>query len=156
MSNNINKFSPAKAEEKTLSTLLNLLIPPSTTYKKPGGSEVNFFTYMHEKNNFNLVQDILLKIKDEANKVHGQDFSMLTASDQAHIVKLIQRNNFHSFTRLINEIIQCYYQNDKVLESIGLEPRPPFPDGYYVDEGDLTLLIPVFERGKIYRDIDRD
>ena len=58
------------------------------------------------------------------------------------------------------------FSNDKLLEMgqdfiecgvkavilIGLEARPPFPQGYLLEEGDLTLLEPVYLRGKIYRD----
>ena len=43
-------------------------------------------------------------------------------------------------------------KNEKVLELIGVEERPPFPNGYQIEKGDLSLLEPVFLRGKIYRD----
>jgi hypothetical protein len=50
-------------------------------------------------------------------------------------------------------LLQCYYQNPLVVVAIGMEPRPPFPDGYQVDEGDLLLLETVYLRGKLYRDV---
>ena len=46
----------------------------------------------------------------------------------------------------------CYYQNDKVLEALGLEARPPFPQGYHLDQMDFGLLEPVKKRGKQWRD----
>lgn len=46
----------------------------------------------------------------------------------------------------------CYYRDRRVLESIGVEPRPPFPEGYTVEQGDWSLLDPVRARGPIYRD----
>jgi hypothetical protein len=33
-----------------------------------------------------------------------------------------------------------------------MEARPPYPKGYQVVQGDLSLLEPVRARGKIYRD----
>jgi len=33
-----------------------------------------------------------------------------------------------------------------------MEARPPYPKGYQVEPGDLSLLNPVIARGKIYRD----
>ena len=47
---------------------------------------------------------------------------------------------------------QAYYQDPRVLESLDLEPRPPFPKGQEVPQGDWSLLEPVKERGKRYRD----
>ncbi len=34
----------------------------------------------------------------------------------------------------------AYYQHPRVLEGIGEPPRPPFPEGYTVDETDPALL----------------
>jgi hypothetical protein len=33
-----------------------------------------------------------------------------------------------------------------------MEPRPPFPEGFEVEEGDWSLLDPVRARPKLYRD----
>ena len=48
--------------------------------------------------------------------------------------------------------VTCYYQDDRVLAAIGLEARPPFPKGYDVPAGDLSLLEPVRRRGSIVRE----
>jgi hypothetical protein len=48
-------------------------------------------------------------------------------------------------------IAQCYYRDTRVLLAIGMEPRPPFPKGYEVAQGDWSLLDPVRARGPIYR-----
>jgi hypothetical protein len=39
------------------------------------------------------------------------------------------------------------------MEAIGLEPRPPFPFGRAVIDGDLSLLEQVYEREPLYRAI---
>lgn len=44
----------------------------------------------------------------------------------------------------------AYYRDKRVLKSIGIDPRPPFPEGYKVEAGDWDLLEPVRQRGKIY------
>jgi hypothetical protein len=51
---------------------------------------------------------------------------------------------FHSYT--------SYYQHPRVLEALGLEPRPPFPRGYAVQAGDFGLLDAVRRRRRIYRE----
>ena len=45
-----------------------------------------------------------------------------------------------------------YYQEPRVYEALGLEPRPPHPKGHVLEPGDLSLLEAVRRRGKIYRD----
>jgi len=49
------------------------------------------------------------------------------------------------------ETVTCYYQDPRVLEAIGVEARPPAPQGYQVIAGDLRLLEPVRRRGEIWR-----
>jgi hypothetical protein len=40
----------------------------------------------------------------------------------------------------------------RVLEALGVEPRPPHPAGYATVEGDPSLLEPVRQRGRTYRE----
>ena len=54
---------------------------------------------------------------------------------------------------LISIILQCYYRDDRVMRSLEMEPRPPFPQGFEVEQGDWSLLDPVKRRGKIYRSV---
>ncbi len=55
---------------------------------------------------------------------------------------------------LLSIIVQCYYRDDRVMRSLGMEPRPPYPQGFAVEEGDWSLLDPVRQRGKIYREVE--
>jgi hypothetical protein len=50
-------------------------------------------------------------------------------------------------------ILQCYYRDDRVMRSLGLEPRPPFPKGFELEQGDWSLLEPVRARSKLYREV---
>jgi hypothetical protein len=54
--------------------------------------------------------------------------------------------------RLAQQTVTAYYQDDRVLQAIGMEARPPFPKGYEVPSGDLSLLDPVRARGRVYRE----
>jgi len=38
-----------------------------------------------------------------------------------------------------------------VMLSLGQEPRPPFPKGHVVEQGDWSLLDPVRARPPMYR-----
>lgn len=52
---------------------------------------------------------------------------------------------------VVSLVCQCYYRDDRVMASLGMAPRAPFPNGYELDEGDWSLLDPVRARGPIYR-----
>jgi hypothetical protein len=49
-------------------------------------------------------------------------------------------------------ILQCYYRDDRVMRSLELEPRPPFPKGHTLEQGDWSLLDAVRGRAKMWRD----
>ncbi|WP_448033621.1 hypothetical protein [Bradyrhizobium liaoningense] len=48
---------------------------------------------------------------------------------------------------LVRVVLQCYYRDDRVLRSLGLELRAPFPKGHVLPDGDWSLLDPVKARG---------
>jgi hypothetical protein len=54
-------------------------------------------------------------------------------------------------TTLVRVVLQCYYRDDRVLRSLGLELRPPFPKGYPLEQGDWSLLEPVKARPSFWR-----
>ena len=53
---------------------------------------------------------------------------------------------------ILNRIVLlCYYRDDRVMVSLGLELRPPFPKGHVVEQGDWSLLDPVRTRQPFWR-----
>jgi hypothetical protein len=138
-------------QERTLMAIVNLIIPPSEDGKMPSAADVGFLAYMYNENFLPWIREGLIVIIEESQNKYGQEFSALSSSEQTRLIDKLRRRLLQFFNRLTTRVIQCYYQHDEVLEAIGLEARPPFPEGYLLEEGDLTLLEPVFLRGKIYR-----
>lgn len=58
------------------------------------------------------------------------------------------------FGTLMTGVLQAYYQDDRVMVSLGMPPRPPFPQGYEVPSGDWSLLDPVRARAPFWRQVD--
>jgi len=139
-------------QERTLIVLLNLFIPPSEDGKMPGAADVGFLAYIHNENILPWIKEGLINIIEESHNKYGQEFLSLSGSEQTELIDKLRRKSLQFFNRFTTQVLQCYYQHDDVLEAIGLEARPPFPQGYLLEEGDLTLLEPVYLRGKIYRD----
>jgi len=60
-----------------------------------------------------------------------------------------------SWLRALGEfVIQGYDRDDRVLRSLGHEPRSPFPKGQEVTRGDFRLPGPVRARGRRYRRVE--
>lgn len=54
---------------------------------------------------------------------------------------------------LIGAVLEAYYRDDRVMRSLGMDVRSPFPGGYDVPEGDWALLDPVRARGPFWRKV---
>jgi hypothetical protein len=150
--NKLNSKYLDKEQNKMLTTLLSLIIPANEDYKMPSANDVGFFSYMENKNIESFIQEVLITIIKESHNNYSQDFFTLTTDEQLQLVNILKRKHIRLFISLTNHVFQCYYQNDNVLEAIGVEARPPFPNGYFVKEGELLLLESVYNRGTIYRE----
>ena len=139
-------------QEQTLIAILNLIIPPSEDGKIPGAADVGFSAYIHNENILPWIREGLKNIIEELHNKYEHEFSALSSSIQTQLIDDLKRKFRQFFNHLTILVMQCYYQHDDVLVAIGLEGRPPFPEGYHVIEGDLILLEPVYLRGKIYRE----
>ena len=51
-------------------------------------------------------------------------------------------------------MLQCYYRDDRVMRALGLDPRPPYPKGRVLEQGDWSLLDAVRGRPRMWRDVD--
>lgn len=52
-------------------------------------------------------------------------------------------------------VAAAYYRDDRVMLAHGREPRPPFPKGHTIVQGDWALLDVVKQKNPIWRD-DRE
>ena len=66
-----------------------------------------------------------------------------TPIQQDEVLREIEANHSDFFQRLVMLTYNGYYINPTVLESLGLEARPPQPRGYVVEAGDLSSLEAV-------------
>ncbi len=84
----------------------------------------------------------------------GGDFAALDAAKaEATAMALLARKGA-AIAALGRAVLQCYYRDDRVMAALGLEPRPPFPKGHVIEDGDWSLLDAVRGRPRMWRDID--
>lgn len=141
----------SEGDKQGLNALLDVLIPATVDGVKPSGSGVGF---LHYTERLGISGEILVGVQrflQEFGVKDGIPFTEVAATERPALVKVMERKQGAFFRMFIKHVMHCYYQDSRVLAAIGVEPRPPFPDGYSVSDGDLLLLEPVFERGRIYR-----
>jgi hypothetical protein len=134
--------------------LADLIIPPSADGRLPGASAFDVAGYLAE-----VVPETLPALRIELDRLdadararHGRGFDALDAPARAALVDALRAADPAFLATLALETASCYYQQDAVLAAIGVEPRPPAPQGFQVLAGDLSLLAPVRRRGRIWRD----
>jgi hypothetical protein len=132
-----------------LRVLAALMIPASAEYKVPGADDAA------------IQADILATLGRDAGRVSealdhvarlaGAPLAELDEARHEVIAKDFRTTGGASAATLIRVVLQCYYRDDRVLRSLGLEPRPPFPEGYSLEQGDWSLLDPVKARPPMWR-----
>ncbi len=149
---NDSRFSPH--EEHELASVLDEIIPPSGDGRLPGAGEAGLVRYLEQhapELRPTLVQG-LAALAELANARGARDFTALSREDRLEALNQLATVQPAFLPGLILQTYAGYYQNDRVLEGLGLEPRPPYPDGYKMEPADPGLLDGVRRRGKLYRD----
>lgn len=138
-------------EQRALRVIAGHMIPASEAYAVPGADDDVIFADIVSslERDTQAVRQALAAVADAA----GCAIADLSAER-----RLVVLNEFRAAHRALASalelvIAQCYYRDDRVMRSIGMEPRPPFPKGFMLESGDLTLLDPVRARGKKYREV---
>ncbi|MEZ5852039.1 MAG: gluconate 2-dehydrogenase subunit 3 family protein [Hyphomicrobiaceae bacterium] len=137
------------AEQRALRSVVAHIVPASAQYAVPGADDAVIFADIVASlgRDTHAVRQALARIAELA----GGEFADLSADRQQQVLSAFRDGHAAAAGVLYAVTVQCYYRDDRVLASIGLEPRAPFPKGYTVPAGDLSLLDPVRARGPIYR-----
>ena len=141
-------------QRASLDIVLNMIVPPSADGRMPGAAEVGVPDYLYAE-----ARDALPELCRELDELDRRSlerfarwFAQLQDRERKPLIEEMRAREPSFMSRLAMETLACYYLHDRVLEGLGMEARPPYPKGYQVVQGDLSLLNPVRERGKIYRD----
>ncbi|MCX7141222.1 MAG: gluconate 2-dehydrogenase subunit 3 family protein [Proteobacteria bacterium] len=137
-----------------LDIVLNMIVPPSADARMPGAAEVGVPAYLAAEapDALPVLRQELDELDRRSHERWARGFAELEEVERKTLVGEIRAQAPSFMNRLAMETMACYYQHDRVLAGLGREARPPYPKGYQVASGDLSLLDPVRARGKIYRD----
>ena len=141
-------------QESALAAIVGAMIPASEEYAVPGADDPAIFVDILTlvKRHPEPVIEAVAALGDIAESRHGGPFSTLGEEDKAAAIATLSQSGAAHLRAVVSMTAQCYYRDDRVMASLGMEPRPPFPKGFEVEQGDLSLLDPVRARGKIWRE----
>ena len=136
-------------EMRDLRAFSGTMIPASESYGVPGADDEVIFADIGKSLDRDR-EDIGLALKRLA-ALAGGAFADLSAERRLIIANELRVEGGPPLAALTRAILLCYYRDDRVMRSLGQEPRPPFPLGHVVEQGDWSLLDPVKKRAPFYR-----
>lgn len=136
-----------------LRSIAAMIVPASDAYKVPGADDPAVQADMLAT----LGRDTALVATALAHlaKLAGKPLAELDDAGRDAVAKEFRANGGAAAATLVRVVLQCYYRDDRVLRSLGLELRAPFPKGYVLSDGDWSLLDPVKARGGKLRGASR-
>jgi hypothetical protein len=141
----MTEIALTRAQCNDLRTVAGMMIPPSEEYKVPGADDAVIQADMLATlgRDTKMVADAL----DHLARLAGMPLSELDAIKREAVVQEFRAGGGLPAATLARVILQCYYRDDRVLRSLGLKLRAPFPKGHVLPDGDWSILDPVKARG---------
>lgn len=127
-----------------LSTISAMIIPSSDEYKVPGADDPAIQADM--LNTLGRDTELVAKALDYLARLAGKPLAALDAAKRDAVIKEFRATGGAAAATLVRVVLQCYYRDDRVLRSLGIELRAPFPKGHVLPDGDWSLLDPVKAR----------
>jgi hypothetical protein len=138
-----------RAELHDLKALVAEMIPASAAYDVPGADDEAIFA--------DIVKSLERDTDDTRTSLRrlaglsGGSFAALDAMRRREVATAFKAEGDAALIALNRVVLLCYYRDDRVMRSLGQEPRSPFPKGHIVEQGDWSLLDPVKKRAPFWR-----
>jgi len=133
------------AHRNDLRAVAAMIVPASDEYKVPGADDPAIQADMLAT----MGRDTMLvrAALDHLARLAGKPLAELDAARRDTVAQEFRATGGAAAATLVRVVLQCYYRDDRVLRSLGIELRAPFPKGYTLEQGDWSLLDPVKARG---------
>jgi len=133
-----------------LRAIAAMIIPASAEFDVPGADDpaIQADIVATLGRDTGLVREAL----DELTRLAGRrPLASLDPGRRETVALELRAKGGAAVSTLTRVVLQCYYRDDRVVRSLGLEPRPPFPKGHVLEDGDWSLLDPVRARPPMWR-----
>ncbi len=140
-------LTPAQSDD--LRIIAGMIIPASMEFDVPGADDPAIQADMVATlgRDAGLVREAL----DRLARLAGSPLAGLDPARREAAAMELRAQGGAAVATLTRLVLQCYYRDDRVVRSLGLEPRPPYPRGHVLEEGDWWLLDPVRARAPMWR-----
>jgi hypothetical protein len=127
-----------------LCIVAGMIVPVSDEYKVPGADDAAVQADILKT----LGRDTapVVAALDHLAGLAGKPLADLDAARRDEVAQEFRATGGAAAATLVRVVLQCYYRDDRVLRSLGLELRAPFPHGYALEQGNWSLLDPVKDR----------
>lgn len=141
------------SQHEILDVVLDQMIPADAARNKPSATDVGVFEYIADQSpdSFQEIARQLDELDAQASTSHKMLYTELSRNLQDVTLNRLRDEDPRFLMDLALHTVACYYLDSRVLAAIGLPSRAPYPEGYTVQRGNLTLLDPVRDRGQIWR-----
>jgi hypothetical protein len=144
----MQELTPAQCA--TLSCVLDEIIPASADGRLPGAGALGLAGAV--EGFLQRTPGAVAGLARALDALGAEGFGALAGARRTQALHDFEARTPGFVPGLIAPAYLAYYQEPRVYEALGLEPRPPHPKGHVLEAGDLGLLEAVRRRGKIYRE----
>lgn len=146
-----NEMTLSAEEIRDLRCVAGVMIPASAEFDVPGADDAAIFADIVKSLGRDFA-DVRVALGRLA-ALGGGAFADLDEARRQAVAASFQVEGGAPLAALSRSVLQCYYRDDRVIRSLGMEARPPFPKGHVLEQGDWSLLDPVRTRPKMWRDV---
>ena len=140
-------LTPAQRDD--LRSIAGIMIPQSEEFDVPGADDPAIQADILDT--LGRDADLVRQALDEVARLAGTPLAELDPMRREAVALELRAKGGPAIAALSRVVLQCYYRDDRVVRSLGLEPRPPHPKGHVLEDGDWSLLDPIRARPPFWR-----
>jgi hypothetical protein len=148
-------FFLSEQQRELLAAVIDRIIPPSDSV--PSTAEVGVTEHVEGISGIfppsrSVLANGLKAVEATSSSNYSKRFVALSDGEKSSVLRDVEPRHKQFFDTLVRETYSGYYSHPTVLRAKGLPLSAPQPIGYEVEPFDMSLLEPVRNRGKAYRD----
>ena len=145
-------------QQRALSCVLDQIIPPSAEANMPGAGEIGLVAYIERASHKTpdlvpTITDALAAADALAADRGARSFVTLPETQRSQLLEELSTTHPGFLPSLIFHTYVGYYQDPRIAAALGMEAHPPYPKGFPMEPGDLSLLDVVKQRPKMFREV---